>query len=344
VQRFRGRPDRYAGAGEERIELAERADSEIPTCSEYVDHYLREYARRHKASSLHVQTCRLRRFREDFAAHSLDLSRSELKQWVEGEGPWSERGPIPKSQIPAIISLYNHAIDEDDLPLARSPARKLTWRYKDRVDQPPPSSQEFEALVAACSALGDYGSRMRALLLFAAYTLMRPSELYALEWADIDFGRMRIRKTRRVYRGTVEEPKTGPKLIALTPPARDAIKRLPRNSKLVFTSKRGKRLTPPTFSGYWHEVLTAAGLKFDFYHATKHYGVHYMWTKLRLSPRAIAAQAGWKLDNANRMLAVYGHGEVGALKEVDASFYRPVGFPGRAIGERLDSWQSRAVR
>ncbi len=49
-----------------------------------------------------------------------------------------------------------------------------------------------------------------------------------------------------------------------------------------------------------------------------------MWTVLGLSPRAIAAQAGWKLDNANRMLAVYGHGEVGALQEVDASFYRPM--------------------
>jgi integrase len=313
---------------------------EIPTCDEYVDHYLREYARRHKASSLYAQTCRLRRFRGDFAGRSLDISRSELKQWIEGEGPWSERGPIPKSQLPAIISLYNHAIDEDDLPLARSPARKLTWRYKGRADQPPPSPQEFEALVAACSALGDYGARMRALLLFAAYTLMRPSELYALEWTDIDFRRMRIRKARRVYRGTVEEPKSGPKLIALTPPARDAIKSLPRNSKLVFTSKRGKQLTPRTIHEYWNIVLAAAGVRFHFYHATKHYGVHYMWTVLGLSPRAIAAQAGWKLDNANRMLAVYGHGEVGALQEVDASFYRPVGFPSRAVGARLDSWQS----
>jgi integrase len=337
VERVRRRPHRYAGAGEEPAELNRFV---APTCEEYVDRYLGEYSRRHKASSLHAQTHRLQRFREDFAGRSLDISRAELKQWIDGEGPWSERGPIPKSQIPAIISLFNHAIDEGELPSARSPARKLTWRSKKRADQPPPSPEEFEALVAACSALGEYGPRMRALLLFAAYTLMRPSELYALEWSDIDFEWMRIRKERRFYRGTVEEPKTGPKVIALTPPARDAIKGLPRNSKLVFTSKKGKQLNPRALSVYWNIVLDSAGLRFRFYHATKHYGVHHMWTELGLSPRAIAAQAGWQLDNANRMLAVYGHGEMGALEEVDAAFHRSVGFPSRAVGARLDSWHS----
>jgi integrase len=322
------------------VERGELSRCVVPTCEEYVDRYLREYSRRHKASSLHAQTHRLQRFRKDFASRSLEISRAELKQWIDGEGPWSERGPIPKSEIPAIISLFNHAIDEGDLPTARSPARKLTWRSKRRTDQPPPSPEEFEVLVAACSALGEYGPRMRALLLFAAYTLMRPSELYALEWSDIDFEWMRIRKARRFYGGTVEEPKTGPKVIALTPPARDAIKGLPRDSKLVFTSKKGSQLNPRALSVYWNIVLDSAGLRFGFYHATKHYGVHHMWTELGLSPRAIAAQAGWKLANANRMLAVYGHGEMGALEEVDAAFHRSVGFPSRAVGARLDSWGS----
>ena len=84
---------------------------------------------------------------------------------------------------------------------------------------------------------------------------------------------------------------------------------LPRRSDLVFTSKTGARLTPRSAWEYWGKVLDAAGLKFHFYHATKHYGVHYMWTKLGLSPRAIAAQAGWKLETVNRMLSLYGHGE-----------------------------------
>jgi integrase len=303
----------------------------MPSCDEYVDAYLADYSRRNRSNSLQTQTCRLRRFREDFKGRSLEISRSELKQWVHGEGPWSKRGPIPRWEGMAITSLYNHAIDEDDLPLERSPARKLRPRPKDRADQSPPLPQEFEALVAACSALGDYDKMMRAALLFAAYTLVRPSELFALEWTDIDFGRMRVRN-----RDTVEDLKACARLIALTPTARDLIKRLPQDSKRVFTSKSGRPLTAPTFAGYWNLVLAAAGLRFGFHHATKHYGVHYMWTELGLSARAIAAQAGWTLHNANRILAAYGHGEVGALEEVDAAFSRPVGFPSRGVGKLLD--------
>jgi hypothetical protein len=163
---------------------------------------------------------------------------------------------------------------------------------------------------------------MRAFLLFAAFTLMRPSELFALEWADIDFDAMRISKTRRLYRGKLAEPKTGPKTIALTPPARDAMLGQPRDSALVFTSKTGKRLSSTNMFGYWNLVTARAGLDFDLYHATKHYGVWFMWTKLGMSNRAIAAQAGWSSDGGQDA-AVYGHGDVGALDEVDAAFARP---------------------
>lgn len=347
----------------------------LPTCDQYVDLYLADYARQNKASSLRTQTRSLQRFRRDFSGRSLDISRAELKDWIYAEGTWSGREPVPNGHLAAVISLYNHAIDESDLPLARSPARKLTPRRRGRIDKPPPSPAEFEALVAGCAALGDYGETMRALLLFAAYTLMRPGELYALEWGDIDFAQKRIRKRQRVYMGELDVPKTGPRLIALTPPARAAIKRLPRDCSHVFPSKSGARLSTSTFSKYWSTVLEAAGVRFEFYHATKHFGVHYMWTKLGLSPRAIAAQAGWKLETANQMLAVYGHGECGALEEVDQAF-RPArglseggsgdgpdslgagpaypgfparevgsrtGFPGRDVGRRLDSWLSHTA-
>jgi transcriptional regulator with XRE-family HTH domain len=77
-------------------------------------------------------------------------------------------------------------------------------------------------------------------------------------------------------------------------------------------------------AGYWAQVKAKAGLDFDFYHSTKHYGVHYMWSDpdLRMSPRAIAALAGWKVSTVIEMLGTYGHGDVGALEEVDAAFAR----------------------
>jgi hypothetical protein len=45
-----------------------------------------------------------------------------------------------------------------------------------------------------------------------------------------------------------------------------------------------------------------------------------LWTKVGLSKRAIAAQAGWEESTVDKMLKVYGHGEVGALDEIDAAF------------------------
>jgi integrase len=316
--RKRDRDKAVRKAKEERE--ARELGAPLPLCDNYVDRYLAEYERRHKASSLGAATRGLRRFREDFARRSLDISRAELKDWMNGEGVWSHKPPVPRGYRPTIVTLYNHAIDEDDLPLSRNPFRRLGTRTKGRADQPPPTEEQFETLLEACSALRDYGKVMRALMLFAAFTLMRPGELYPLEWTDLDFRAMRLRKARRLYRGELDEPKSGPVTIALTPPARDAVLGLPREGSLVFYSKTGKRLSQSTLSGYWAQVCAKADLEFDFYHATKHYGVHYMWTQLGISRRAIAAQAGWSLSTVDKMLAIYGHGDVGALEEVDAAF------------------------
>lgn len=323
VGRFPTRRERDEAVAEARIALKRGGSALLPLCDEYADRYLADYDRRNKASSAHVQRERLRPFRKDFAGRSLDIPRAEAKAWAL-ENPWS---------VPAIVSLYNYAIDEDDVPLGRNPFRKLSSRGPGRSKQAPPTEEEFRALLDGCGALGHYGQEMRSLVEFATFTLMRPSELYTLERSDIDFERMRIHKARRLYRGEVAEPKTGPKLIALTPPARDAIIGLPVLDHLVFHSKTGKRLSQPALSLYWREVQAASGLTFDFYHATKHYGVHFMWTKLGMSRRAIAAQAGWELRTVDEMLAIYGHGEVGALDEVDAAFASENVVRLRAVGE-----------
>jgi hypothetical protein len=47
-----------------------------------------------------------------------------------------------------------------------------------------------------------------------------------------------------------------------------------------------------------------------------------MWAELGMAPRAIAALAGWKPSTVIEMLETYGHGDVGALEEVDAAFAR----------------------
>lgn len=319
VGRFATKRERDDAVALRRTERLQAAPL-LPACDEYVDRYLRDYERTHKRSSHRAAAEGLRRFRADFTGVRLDVQRAEAKDWANGDGKWKLKGPVPSSSVFPVITLYNHAIDEDDLPLGKNPFRGLGQRTKGRSDAPPPTVEEFEALLAACSALGDYAPQMRAFLRFAAFTLMRPGELFALEWTYVDLAGLRIRKDVRLYRGDVDVPKTGPKLIALTPPARDAIIGLHREGRYVFTSKRGVRLSATTMHGYWGLVRARAGLEFPIYHATKHYGVWFMWTQMGMSPRAIAAQAGWSLRTVNQMLDIYGHGDVGALDEVDAAF------------------------
>jgi integrase len=161
---------------------------------------------------------------------------------------------------------------------------------------------------------------MRSLFQFASFQLMRPGECFALEWSDIDFDRMRVRKSKRVYEGQIDSPKSGAKLIALTRPARDAIVGNSRHSRYVFTTKTGKRMSQGALSRYWDQVRAASGLDHDFYLASKHFGAWFLWTQMGLSEHAIGAQAGWGQDSVKAMLKIYGHSEVGALDEIDAAF------------------------
>lgn len=233
-----------------------------------------------------------------------------------------------------MVTLFNTAVEQERL--VRNPFRGLGKRSRGRADTPPPTEDEFDRLLLACSALGDYGTMMRALVIFAAYAGMRPSELFALEWHDrpvqpheprvsyIDFDAHRVHVRRRVYKGGVDLPKSNrERVIALVPPAEVVLDTLvPDRSDrmgLVFWSKTGKRLSQPTLSNYWGQVKAAASVDFDFYLATKHYGVHLLY-KAGLSKRAIAAQMGWSEESVENLLRVYGHIDLIPLAEVDALY------------------------
>lgn len=299
-------------ARKDEVALLAAAPAGEETVASYASQFLTDYQRTKKASSADVAERALAAFVKDFGPRRLDsITRTEAKRWARA---------VPASRIPVIVTMFNRATDDDEL-LERNPFRGLSRRTRGRADDRPPTEAQLERLLAGCSALGDYADRMRALVCFAAYTGMRPGELFALEWADVDFDAMRVMVRRRLYKGSLDVPKSNRvRRIALTPPARDALLGLPRAGSLVFTAKRGGRLSQPTLSGYWSQVLARAGLDFDFYLATKHYAVHYLYVTLDLPPRVIAEQMGWTVDGVMALLRVYGHGEIGALEEIDRAF------------------------
>jgi integrase len=282
------------------------------TVAEWVERFLARYERERKDSSYGTARSALQRFVADFGDRRLNsISRHEAMEWAER---------VPPSRVPMAVTAMGAAVDRE--LLERNPFRGLSHRRtRGRADQAPPTDTELGQLLDACRVHGDYAAQMRNLVVFAAYSGMRPGELFALEWADVDMQANRIHVRRRLYKGRTDLPKSNrTRRIALTPPARDALLGQPRDGALVFTGKRGGQLSQPTLSMYWTKVLAGAGLEFDFYHATKHWCVHYLWTVLKLEPRVIAEQMGWSLPTTLKMLAIYGHGDVGALEEIDRAF------------------------
>lgn len=331
VGRFSTKRQRDAAVARRRAELETEAaeltrpPAERITCGQYVDAYLERYQRDHKASSYDTASSSLRHFVADFGERPIgSIERHEAIAWAE---------MVPQSKVPRVVAVFGEAVDHE--LIERNPFRGLGRSSKGRSETPPPTIEELERLLDGCSALGDYAGQMRALIVFGAYTGMRPGELFALEWTDVDLTTNRIDVQRRVYKGVVDLPKSNKaRRIALTPPARNVLLRQPtRTERLVFLSKTGRMLSEPMLSGYWSQVKAAAGLDFDFYLATKHYGVHLLY-KLGLSQRAIAAQMGWSESTVTHLLTVYGHIDVAALEEIDR-LYEDQAVPQPAVSDAL---------
>jgi integrase len=328
VGRFASRQERDEAVMRRRIELeAEAARTKLPpgervTCREYADEYLSRMeagalltksGRQFKASSISTARGQLNRFKQDFGDSPLSsIGRHEAVRWAE-------KHDRKQGVLQSVVTLFALAVDEELID--RNPFRGMMRKPAGRADQPPPTDDELSQLLDACNVHGDYGYRIRAMLTFCAFSGVRPGEAMALDWADVNLPALRVHICKRLYRGEVDLPKSNQaRMIALTPPARDALLTLPERQGPVFRSKSGGRLCAPLLSSYWRDVQIKAGLRFDWYLATKHTCVHYMKVKLGLPNHVIAEQMGWSERSVEKMIATYGHTSVGALEAIDAAF------------------------
>lgn len=241
-----------------------------------------------------------------------DIRRRDAKQWAS---------QVPAYAVPQIIAMFNWAIREEEHDGPNPFAGLATPRG--RRDQPPPTDDEMLLLSAACDVHGNYAPTMRAMFEFAAYSGMRPGELYALDWQDIDFDAGTIHVHRQLYRRQYGTPKSGhSRTIALLPPAHRALEELgPLDGGPVFKSKRGQRFSADTLSTYWRLVCARAGVDADFYLCTKHAFVHDAYVRRGLSADDIAHQCGWSRKGAQDLIDKhYGHAEVGAVARIKAAY------------------------
>ena len=292
---------------EDEVATAKLPAGERITVGQYANEYLERMesgslltkgGRPFKHSSIGTARGQLRRFNAEFGGRTLaSVERHEAARWAERHGR-------KQGALQSVNTLFALAVDEE--LIARNPFRGLMRKPEGRGAEAPPTDAEFERLRKACDVHDDYGPRLRAMLTFCAFTGVRPGEAMALDWSVVNLPALRVTISKRLYRGRIDLPKSNKALvIALTPPARDALLSLLEREGLVFLSKAGGGLSAPLLSSYWREVQAAAGLRFDWYLSTKHKCVHYMKVKLNLPNHVIAAQMGWSESAVEKMVATY---------------------------------------
>src|SRR4051794_26510246 len=154
------------------------------TIEAYVARYLDDYRERQKDSAYVTASSRLAPFRREFGHLQLEdgaVDRRAASDWARAH----------RSCVPAVVALFNRAIADEEL--TRNPFKGLSRKTRGCKDKIPLSDAELDLLCEfALRIHGSYGAMMRALILFAAYSGMRPGELFALRWSDVDFEAMRI--------------------------------------------------------------------------------------------------------------------------------------------------------
>ena len=192
---------------------------------------------------------------------------------------------------------------------------------------------------------GDYGDEMAAMILFAAYTGIRPGELAALRWPDLDPANRQAVISRALDgQGGEKAPKNGlGRPIVLPPRALEALGMVTRrsDSPYVFHTLRGKRLSKGSLNYFWRPVAAAwrahGGRDVDLYELR--HACATLLLERGLRPADVAVQLGHTDGGRLVQILFYGHpDEERALDRLLMAFSR-----GMATNRRSRSADSAEI-
>lgn len=297
--------------------LISRRAPEKTKAKAFAKRYLRDYGEKFKKSSYDTARAAIDEWLKTFGNRTLQsLQREEMVDWAAGHR-WA---------VPPVVTMLNAA--QEERLVDRNEMRGQSRKSRGRADNEPLTPEQVERLATIAGA--KHGATMKAFVTFTAYSGMRVGEVFALEWGDVAFETNRVKVNRRLYRGTLDLPKSNKKReIVLLPEARDALLPLDRSTQWVFPAKRGGQLSQGSLTFYWQSIAASFGDDVTP-HELRHFCGHHLYVRERMEARIVAAQLG----HANGRLVedLYGHGSVGALEQLESSYKGNVRHL-RAVGE-----------
>lgn len=294
------------------------------TCDGFAKRWTVDYPRPELTTNMHNRE-RVSKFGEDFAGRDLrQLDEEDAHRWA-----LNNRG-----RLKAVKAMFNDAVKfgyADTNPFLVVKAKQQRGRAEIVVL----TDAEINRLCEiALDRFEWFGPVVAGMIGTAAWTGMRPGELFALRWDRVDFkaGEIHVLEQLKSASGETGDLKTHEqRTIALLPQVEDTLKTIPRvsGSDLIFNTKRGQSFNSRAWHYYWNPVRTAfwAGLPanrkakdsvearrmrripadFDFYEL-RHYFASYLANELHATPYDIATQMG-HADGGKLALRLYVHTE-----------------------------------
>jgi integrase len=233
-----------------KIEELRRLPANLETVKSFADRWVRDFPRP-KESTCEKYHRAAQAFTEQHGSRKLnEITRKMARAYALDH----------KADISVLRAFFGDAMDEDlilDNPFARLGISTGAGR-KNIVAI---TREELDELADVALRSDDtFGPTLRSLVLFAAYTGLRPSEIFGLNWSDIDFKAETIHVQRQFHKRRLTSPKNGKsRVVYLPPPAAQALREMPRraHAEHVFAGKEGQRVTQPALSIYWKPIRVA---------------------------------------------------------------------------------------
>lgn len=296
------------------LELEEKALDAKPkeeTCDSFAERWPQDFPRADEVTAIKNAEA-VRKFGKDFEGRPLrSITREEARKWAR-ENEWRRA---------KVRAMFNDALEEglvDENPFANL---KLP-SSRGRKDIIPLTYEEVMLLgQTALEVHGSYGPEFRAMILFAAFTAMRPGEIFAARHSLLSGDLYDLRRQYSTVLKREKEPKKDSTGVIYVPKeAREAVASLPRRlgDDVIFRTKTGCRFNTGTLHYVWdpvrrafvaqlptHHHLREREEPLDFYEL-RHFGASYMLNVLGFEPWVIAKQLRHS-DGGVRVVQLYGH-------------------------------------
>lgn len=277
------------------------------TCDSFAKRWADDFPRSESSNVTHRE--RVKKFGEDFRGRELkSITRTEAREWAKNN----------KSRAAFIRTMLYDAVREGLIP--ENPFANLGQRKaRGRRDIIPLTRAELEALIGI--ARDERGEEFAAMICWAAYTCMRPGEVFDARWSRLegDVYQLRSQFNSRVQK--VTEPKHQSFGAILVPePALLAMQALPRRlgDDLMFRTIAGQQYRSESLNFAWRTVRSTFVATLPETHHLKgrekplafyelrHFGASYMLNVLELQSWVVAKQLRHS-DGGKLVETLYGH-------------------------------------